>query len=240
MPSKYRLIVKQCDTEKQVLSIEEKNDGTIILIFPVNPFIFFNDVELPKAINRKFTIHLSENSCPAANTITHKIEFKDRNPRHEGHAHIINNEEGHLIWPLITKSLGYDEIIYRSRLRHLNDKLHYLPSYDINDQLMIISVVAFDVEVPKIAIYPLRYVHLKLSRFSLAVYYFIGDLPSYRNSIEKVGYTSPVLGAGSDVSNTELIEQKSLTAEQLATYLQDDFDNIIRSNVGKPDHLARQ
>lgn len=239
MSFKYRLIVQQCDTEKQIISIEEKSDGTIILLFPVHPFMAFYDVVLNNIINNKFTIHLSENSNPAGNTITHEILFKD-GKFHRSHAHIINNDEGHLIWPLFTKSLGYDEIKYNRRPRHLKDKLHYLLPYNAKNQLMIISVVAFDTNVPKIAIHPLSCVHLKLSKFSLAVYYRIGQIPSYRNSLYRVGHTSPVLGIGSDISNAELTKQASLNAEQLATYLQDDFDYIINWNVSKADHPTRQ
>lgn len=239
MSSKYRLIVQQCDTEKQIISIEEKSDGTIILLFPVHPFMAFHNVVLSNIINNKFTIHLSKNSNPVGNTITHEILFKDGS-FHRGHAHIINNDEGHLIWPIVTKSLGYDEIKYNRRLRHLNDKFHYFPPYNAKNQLMIISIVAFDTDVPRIAIYPLQYVHLKLSKFSLAIYYRISEIPSYRNSMHRVGYTSSVLGIGSDNFNTELTKQASLTSEQLTTYLQDDFGYMINWNLSRPDRPTRQ
>lgn len=239
MPFKYRLNVNQCDTQKQILSIEEKRDGTTLIYFPAMPFMAFEDVIIPKPLNNKFTIHLSTNSIPAGNTITHEVLCKDGN-FHRGHAHIINNEEGDLIWPIVTKSLGYEEMVYQQRSRHSNDNFHYLPSYDVKNQLMIISLVGFSAKLPKLAIYPLRCVHLGLSKFSIAVYYYVVSLPSYRNSLQRVGYTSSVLGVGSDDSNFNLIRQNSLTAEQLATYLKDDFDYIIQRNVGKSDHPVRQ
>lgn len=239
MPLKYRLIANQSNIEKQVFSVEEKNDGTLIIVFPIYPFMAFQDTDFPKVLNNKFTVHLSKKSDPPANTLTHEVLFKNEK-FHRGHAHIIKNADGHLIWPVITKSLGFEESEYHKPVRHSNDKYHFLPPYNPENQSLIIALVILDKDVAKIEISPLRYVFLNLSKFVLVTYFQIFDLPSYRNNLQRVGYTSSILGVGHQDLSGGMIDRVSLSATELAAYLQDGFEHLIRWNISKPDHPVRQ